>query len=341
MKLLIVGSDKIFAIENFYVKYLREDGIEVLNFSAQTIFYDYYQKNIYNKLIFKAGLSNIYYRINKLFKQQVEKFKPDAILVFKGMEIFPESLKWARGKGIKLINYNPDNPFLFSGKGSGNVNIKNSIALYDLHLTYNLDVKKEIETAYKIATAILPFGFDINDELLRKCIAQQEVVKLCFLGNPDKYRGDFLNKLAEQGIELDVYGNDWHKFVKHPNIKIFKPIYGENFWLALRKYRVQLNLMRPHNPDSHNMRSFEVPGVGGIQLAPTTPDHHIYFETNKEIFLYANIEECISQIKKILSLSTDEANIVREQARKRSLFDGYTYKNRSKQLLKEIRKLYQ
>ncbi len=341
LKILVVGSAEVWAIENYYVKYLKEEGVKVSRYSAQTAFYKYYQKNIFNKLLFKAGLSGIYNTINKEFKEQVEKFKPDAILVFKGMEIFSQSLQWAKDKGIKLINYNPDNPFVFSGKGSGNIHLKNSIALYDLHLTYNLDVKKEMEASYNIPTEILPFGFDISDELFKKCSSQKEVLKACFLGNPDIYRGEFLTRLAEQGIELDVYGNDWHKFVNHSNINISKPVYGEDFWLALRRYRVQLNLMRPHNLDSHNMRSFEVPGVGGIQLAPVTPDHQLYFEADKEIFLYTDTKESVNQIKKILSLSQGEANTIREQARQRSLLSGYTYKDRSKQVLLRIEKLYE
>jgi spore maturation protein CgeB len=340
LRILVLGSAEVWAIENYYVKYLKEEGIEVAHFSAQTAFYAYYQKNIFNKLIFKLGLSGIYHKINREFKQQVQNFKPDAILVFKGMEISPQSLQWAKGEGIKLINYNPDNPFVFSGKGSGNVYLKNSIALYDLHLTYNLDVKKKMESSYNIPTAILPFGFDISDELFKRSSLQKEILKACFLGNPDIYRAEFLTRLAEEGIELDVYGNDWHKFVSHPNIKISKPVYEENFWLILRKYRVQLNLMRPHNLDSHNMRSFEVPGIGGIQLAPATPDHQLYFDVDKEIFLYTDTKESISQIKKILSLSPEEANVIREQARKRSLLSGYTYKDRSKQLLQQIRKIF-
>ncbi|MGI8582084.1 MAG: glycosyltransferase family protein [Chitinophagaceae bacterium] len=257
------------------------------------------------------------------------------------MEIFPQSLKWAKNKNIKLINYNPDNPFVFSGKGSGNSNVKVSMPLYDLHLTYNTDVKKAMESIYKIPTEILPFGFDISDALFNKCSMQQELNKVCFLGNPDIYRGKFLQKLAEEGIELDVYGNHWQKFVNHRNIKIFAPVYGDYFWLTLRKYRIQLNLMRPHNLNTHNMRSFEVPGVGGIQLAPDTPDHHTYFEPCKEIFLYTDIKNCVIQIKNILSLRIIDADKIREQARLRSLRSGYTYKNRASQALKYIRASYE
>lgn len=340
-KILIIGSAESWAIENFYVKYLKEQNIKIFRFSAQTLFYEYYGKSVLNKLIFKLGLSGIYKDVNKKLKNEVEKVNPDAIWVFKGMEIFPKSLQWAKHRNIKLINYNPDNPFIFSGKGSGNSNIKQSIELYNLHFTYDSYVKKRISDTYKIPVEILPFGFDIDDKLFERCCAQEEIVKVCFLGNPDIDRSRFIYKLAEEGIELDIYGRDWEKYINHPNIKVFEPALGENFWLVLRKYRVQLNLMRLHNPNSHNMRSFEVPGVGGIQLAPTTVDHQMYFESEKEIFLYTGVDECVDQIKKILALSETAANNIRERARYRSLQSGYTYKDRSIQAIQQIWKLYE
>ena len=341
MKLFIVGSDKIYAIENYYVKHLKVSGVEVFHFPAQTIFYDYYLKSILNKIIYKFNLSNITKKINNEFRKEVIKFKPDVIWIFKGMEIFPESIEWAKGKGIAFVNYNPDNPFIFSGKGSGNLNVRNSIHLYDLHLTYNNTVKNEISNKYKISTRILPFGFDLSDEVFKECCLEMEIMKTCFLGNPDIHRSSFLLKLAEQGIKIDIYGSNWNKFLKHPNIKIFMPVFGTEVWKTLRKYRVQLNLMRLHNPDSHNMRSFEIPGVGGIQLAPNTDDHRMYFEPNKEIFLFENVEECKTKILLLLNLPLEEAKEIRFNSRKRSLISEYSYQHRSEQALSYINAIYE
>jgi spore maturation protein CgeB len=333
MRLFIVGSDKIYAIENFYVKYLRQEGVEVFQFTAQTYFYDYYQKNILNKLIFKAGLSHILHRINKKFKQSVTEFRPDVIWVFKGMEIFPASLRWAKQLNIKLVNYNADNPFIFTGKGSGNKNVTRSISLFDMHLTYNTAVQKQMEADYGIPTEILPFGFDIDVPLFEKCTQQQEILKVCFLGNPDTSRALFLEQLAARGIAMDVFGNDWEKFVRHTNISTHSPVYGDDLWLTLRRYRVQLNLMRLHNPDTHNMRSFELAGVGAIQLAPATIDHQTWFEPGKEIFVYNGLADCIAQVNTILSLSKEAAASIRRNARSRSVNSGYQYKDRAVQAL--------
>jgi spore maturation protein CgeB len=339
LKIIIVGSDKIYAIENHYVKYLREKGAEILHFSAQSIFYDYYQRNTLNKLLFRSNLSGIYSTINKQFKKLVENERPDVIWIFKGMEIFPESLEWAKKRRIKLVNYNPDNPFLFSGRGSGNSNITRSIAIYDLHFTYNLAVKKRIESELNIKTSLLPFGFDISDTLYEDCEREEEILASCFLGNPDRLRADFILGMAQAGIEMCVYGKDWNNFISHPGVRIYSPVYGAELWKILRRYRVQLNLMRLHNEDSHNMRTFEVPGVGGIMVAPDTQEHRLFFENEKEVFLFKNVADCVRQTQKLLELSTVNALKIRDAARMRSLNSGYSYKSRSSQALSVLERL--
>jgi hypothetical protein len=336
MRLLLVGSDKVTAIENYYVRYLKESGEHVQFFAAQSIFYDFYLTGTLHKVLFRAGISGIYHRINKQFLDLVAASRPDLIFVFKGMEIFPGSLKKLKQSGIKLVNYNPDNPFLFSGRGSGNKNVTDSIPLYDLHLTYDNDIREQMIRNYKIPTRILPFGFDIDDQLYAACIAQPEINKVCFLGNPDAQRAAFILALAEN-CPVDVYGQNWTRFPTHKNVTIHAPVYGDELWKTLYRYRVQLNLMRPHNPNSHNMRSFEVPGVGGIGLFPYTNDHATYFNPGAEVFLYRNMDECIKWCHHLLSLDRNEANVIRTAARSKSLQAGYSYRNRALQALQAIK----
>lgn len=336
---MIAGSDNIFAIENFYVKYFRESGVDVKVFPSQTIFDDYYKSSLLNKLLFKTGISSHYKNINAKFKRAVVELKPEIIWVFKGMELLPSSLIWAKKQGIKLVNYNPDNPFLFSGKGSGNKNVTDSIPLYDLHLTYCTLIKNEVEKKYHLPAEYLPFGFEVEDEVFKLCKAEVEIIRPAFVGNPDGDRAAFIEQLARQSILIDVYGIGWNKYLSHPNISTFEKVSEIDFWKTLRKYRVQLNLMRPHNPNSHNMRSFEIPGIGGIMLAPDTPDHQNYFVPDKEIFLFGDLNTCVQKINYLLGLNANDANTIRENARKKSLEGGYTYKDRSKQALTAIQNL--
>ena len=121
MKILMVGSDHVWSIERIYYKWLLYWQQEVQLFPAQNEFYAYYQRSLLNKLIYRAGLSRIIPRINAHLRDAVARFRPDAVLVFKGMEVQPATLKWLREQGIFLANFNPDNPFVFSGAGSANL----------------------------------------------------------------------------------------------------------------------------------------------------------------------------------------------------------------------------
>ena len=339
MRLMIVGSDKIYAIENFYLKYLRELGVEAEIFTAQNYFYEYYNRSIFNKIMYRMSLSGIIRKINQVFKESIKRFNPEIIWVFKGMEISPGSLIWAKERNIKLVNYNPDNPFIFSGKGSGNSNVTKSIPLYDLHFTYNLEVQRKLETDLHVKTAFLPFGFDLSDELFNICSNQGEILKVCFLGNPDDGRVEFINGLVSKGIKIDVYGNHWERYFKNESVSIHGPVYGDEFWMVLRRYRVQLNLMRIHNLNSHNMRSFEVPGVGGIMLAPKTAEHQILFEDRKQCFLFTEAEDAAKLAGDLLKLPKEEAEFIRQNARTWSLEKGYSYKKRAEFVYGELSRL--
>ena len=336
MKILIIGSLSNYAIERYFNKYLNNRthlDVECKVFVAQDLFLDYYNKSLANKIIFRLGHEAIYKSINIKLKNFIEDYQPDIIWVFKGMEVFPETLKWAKEKHIKLINFNPDNPFIFTGSGSGNSNVSRSIGLYDIHFTYNHNTKKELEKKYKIPTFWLPFGYDISEVQYQDALRENEILKTCFIGTPDFTRVEFLKEIAKSGIKVDLFGNHWKNHVNHKNFTIHPAVYGNELLAHLHKYRIQLNPLRIHNVDSHGMRSFEVPGIGGLMLAPRTTEHVKFFEEGKESFFYSTTHEAISRINEILALTSEETTMLRKNARQRCITSGYSYENRTEEVL--------
>jgi spore maturation protein CgeB len=81
------------------------------------------------------------------------------------------------------------------------------------------------------------------------------------------------------------------------------------------------------------MRTFEIPAIGGIQLAPETEEHALFFEADEEIFFYRQKNDCHEKIIHLLSLSEDQINKFRNQARQRCILSGYSYKDRARQVL--------
>jgi spore maturation protein CgeB len=140
-----------------------------------------------------------------------------------------------------------------------------------------------------------------------------------------------LLNLLKAGFEVDVYGHGWKRtrLAIRKNIRIHEAVYGQAYWNKLRQYRVQLNIFRKHNLGSHNMRTFEIPAVGGIQLTPFSEEQAGFFEENKEIFFYRDIGELEDKCRYLLDLPGKEVNAIREAARRRSATSGYTYRDRS------------
>ncbi len=340
MKILLVGSNFKYGIEQYYIKHLREMGCEIIHYPAQDIIMQDRSRNIFTKILFKTGLHQGYRNINIKLIRIAEQEKPDVIWIFKGMEIFPETLMKLRGN-FKLANYNPDHPYIIAGSGSGNKNVTRSVGIYHLHFCYNSILQKQIESRFKIPAVFLPFGFELSSSEYTNACSRPEINKICFIGNPDKTRSGIISVLAKEGFEVDVYGHGWNRSAlsRLKNVTRFDAVYGSEFWEKLRQYRVQLNIFRKHNIDSHNMRSFEIPAVGGIQLTPYSREQAGFFSGDNEVFFYKTFPDMLDKVKELTHFPADKIKFFRDAARARSVSSGYSYKDRALTVYENFKKL--
>jgi len=310
---------------------LKDLGADIYQYPAHDIISNYYSKSLFNKILFRTKIKTGYKSVNKQLLIVAEEYKPDVIWIFKGMEIFPSTLRLLREK-YKIANYNPDHPFIIANRASGNKNVVNSVGLYHLHFCYHSQLQTKIETEFGIPTVFLPFAYDTTDLVYTNQREVEEINRVCFQANPDSYRVEKVQFLTDNGIEVDVYGHGWYKtHLKNNNkVTIFPIASRSEFWYLNQKYRVQLNLFRKYNYGSHNMRTFEIPAVGGIQLTPYSEEQASFFEQNKEIFFFKDDEDMVVQVKKLISSSQEEISQIRTAARKRSMESGYSFKDRSK-----------
>lgn len=331
----MVGSDYQWSLERIYIRHLRSWGLEVELFAAQNMFLDHYNKSLLNKVMYKLGASGILKSVNDRLMKTIEQYRPEVVWVFKGMEILPETLVKIKQQGILLANYNPDNPFLFSGSGSGNKNVTNSIGLFDIHFSYDRHIRQRIESEFKLPCVNLPFGFELEEKVYQSCLSQKEIKKIGFIGNPDRQRADFIRQLAGF-FDIDVYGHGWDQAISHKRVTSFDAVYGEDYWHKLYCYRAQINLMRPHNPDSHNMRSFEIVGVGGLGVYPATSDHVAYFGRDNLAILYTDMEDCVKKVESLLTMNDSDVMAWRKRIRQTALNEGFDYHSRARIFIDSI-----
>lgn len=278
---------------------------------------------------FAPGLA--FAEANRQLLAEAKAFRPDVIWLFKGMEVYPRTLDRLREQGSTLVNYNADHPFRYFSRGSGNENVRRSICNYDLHLTYSQAIARELAEQYgDLNVGIVPFGHDVDDALYQRISTDDETLRVCFLGNPDDHRASEIKVLLEAGLPVDVYGHQWDRFLTPAaNLVIHGQATGEDMYRTLHRYRVQLNFFRPHNADSHNMRSFEAPASGAIMLAQDSVEHRIFFEPGREAFFFQSRVEMTDLARALLAMPRAEAEAVRRAARQRSVVSKYSYRDRA------------
>jgi spore maturation protein CgeB len=341
MRILIVGSNLPWAIERHFVKYLIQNGADVSLYPAGDIVFDYHSRNIFNKLLFKTKLKTSYREVSDGLVDMANEFKPDVIWIFKGMEIYPKTLAVLKKQGFKLANFNPDHPFIISSRGSGNKNVSDSVGLYNLHFCYHLKLQKEIEERFNIPAIFLPFAYEDSELVYTDPNFIKEINRVCFQGNPDQYRIKIVSLLAANGFPVDVYGIGWEKtkLAKISNVQIHDIASRPDFWRKNQEYRLQLNLFRQYNVGSHNMRTFEIPAVGGIQLTEYSDEQAKFFKEDVEIFFFRNEKDLVDKVDKILKMSDSEIRSLRNNARKRSLTSGYSFADRALTVYNAFKKL--
>ena len=337
MKVLIVGSDEVWALENAYLKVFKKH-CDCSLFNAHGIFLKYHKASLINKVSYRLGVSSILKKINAELLQVANSKKPDVIFIFKGMEIFPQTLVKLNEIGIKLVNYNGDHPFEHFAKGSGNKNVYDSIGLYDLHFSYSKKIVERIQKEFNIKAKWLPFGYYKS---IAPDTASQLKNKVCFIGNPDNDRIRIINLLLEDGIEVDVYGSQWDKWdlKKGENLQTFPLLYKDDFNKTARDYKLHLNIFRPHNVGSHNMRTFEMPALGCVMMSPDSDEHRILFEEGKEMFFYSSEKELLLKTREALRFSIKKIRDIQSNAYERSISSGYSYNDRAEYAFTEINKL--
>ena len=136
LKIVITGSSLESSMTRSLYRSFLKLGCKVKLFDESGL-YDkssFLTRNRYaNRILWKHFSSSL----NSLLIKTIHSYKPDLLLVLKGIFIKPRTLKNIKDtSGTILFNFNPDNPFNTSQRGSTNGWIVKSIPSYDAYLTW-------------------------------------------------------------------------------------------------------------------------------------------------------------------------------------------------------------
>ena len=297
---------------------------------------------IKGRLLSRLLPSSITRRSTALLMEAAKTSKPDFVIIIKGVYISPDAIQQLRTQGIIVINYNPDHPIHFDSIASGNTNIRQALIHYHLIYTYSEEIRKEVlQYALGANVKVLPFGFEPSEYNSNDLRQSRRINKVCFVGTADAARKKVIEAILKAGFRIDVYGCGYESLRKvHQNhLQIQAPVFGNTYNSVLQSYDAQLNIFRRQNHNAHNMRTFEIPAVGGIQVSEYSEQCASFFTPGKEIFMYEDESTLMNTLEQLVSQS-DASNLeCRDAARKRCLNADYSYKERARQLLSDLHAL--
>jgi hypothetical protein len=262
--------------------------------------------------------------IRREFRRRVEVLAEngpaDLVLVVKGAFLDPRSIDHLRLLfDSPVVCWNPDSPFdnAISNCGAG---IPRAIGSYDAYVTWSDDVAGHL-SAIAARVLVIPFAWD--PDIMRPTAGHGVAAsRIVFIGTATSERSAWLESLAH--LRPMVFGDRWPKI---EGVDIRDPVRGIEFCRIVGEAKWNLNLLRPQNARSHNMRTFELLGAGGNQVAPQTDDHRRFLSGDSRTVLFQSQEELESILR---------SDPCERPPRLPDLIQGHTYADRTNQLLTDL-----
>jgi hypothetical protein len=244
----------------------------------------------------------------------------DLVLVFKGALLDARSVDYLRLRfGSPVVCWNPDSPFddAVSNRGAG---ILKAIAAYDAYITWADDVAERLR-ARAARVLVIPFAWDpeIMQPAKGRGVAADRIV---FIGTGTPDRAAMIQSLAH--LRPMVFGTRWPKI---EGADIRPPVHRMEFCGIVGEARWNINLLRRQNARSHNMRTFELVGAGGVQVAPRTHDHLRFLGGDTRTALFQTWEELESILR---------SDPCERPPRPPALLEGHTYRDRAHRILADL-----
>ena len=246
----------------------------------------------------------------------------EIVLVIKGAFIDSHTIDYLRMRfDSPVVCWNPDSPFdrAISNHGAG---IRSAIAAYDAYITWAHDIAEHLLPMARVV--VIPFAWD--PELMPPTPGHGVAAgRIVFIGTGSRERCERLTGLAH--LRPMVFGTQWPVI---EGLEIRPPVRGLSFCRIVGEAKWNLNLLRPQNARSHNMRTFELVGAGGTQVAPYTDDHQRFLGSDSQTVLFRTSRE----LEDILRSDPTE-----HPPRHPALLKEHTYTDRARQLLNALKLL--
>jgi spore maturation protein CgeB len=263
------------------------------------------------------------------------------IFIFKGMQFSLQVLQQCRRLAPYAIwvNINPDDPYNLESRAASNSNVMQSRTFYDVYCIWSHLISNKLRADGCKRVLYLPFGYDETFHQPHATSKLDSEAPVSFIGTWDRERELILAQLA--GYNVCIHGPNWGRASSHfplrDSLSYLYVNFGSEMSSIMSSSAICLNLLRPQNRGSHNMRTFEIPAMGGLMLTNRTEEQQELFPENEACYMYGDFDELKSKIDYILANKSDAHRV---RARGIALVRTHSYTNRARDLLQQLAIMY-
>jgi spore maturation protein CgeB len=329
-KILIIGSKKKYSLEKSYQRAFKSLGVKKICFFSNDLYFYLYT------VLSSLKLNFLYFFISFYLKKNLNSFlrkikSIDIIIIFKGMELNKEDLVKLRTKypASKIINIYTDDPYNMSSPATSSDLLLDLIPVYDFFFIWSKKIRDKLKKNYNFYKNFyyLPFGYDsFLHEYTKKKIDKKYI---SFIASGDNYRENFLKKINK--YKINIFGNSWG--LNSTNHVVRRFVHGLQLSRIISESFISINILRKQNQGSHNMKTFEIPAMGGLLVTTRSYEQNVFFPENKASVMFSNAKELQDKIDFLLN---NEKIAMKIRNKGFELSKKHSYINRAKYLLNII-----
>jgi len=264
-------------------------------------------RKIFKELFVFSFKNEFYYNgiesLNKKFLELIKTEKPDYLLACPAYyELYPETLIQIKkiNPKMKTIIWFGDDEFRFDDFSR----------YYGIFFDYILTVKKEMDVYHADNLMNAQFMIGVNPKYHCE-LKIPKIYDVTFIGTPVADRYDYIKFLKENGVNIALFGGDWHDYADLQNIYhgFLEP---DDFIKVINQSKINLNFSKTFfNLSQMKGRPIEMLACNAFVLNEYT-NRTIDYLVNKKEINFSSKEELLKKIKYYLNHREEREKFAKE-----------------------------
>ncbi|MGA8428588.1 MAG: glycosyltransferase [Candidatus Sulfotelmatobacter sp.] len=341
-KVLVIGTTDEGSLPESYARAFERLGMEVVR-------YDFVRairnagRFAGNRVLRRALRSRLWNTVNRETAEVAQSVRPALIFGVKCTYLHPETVRQIRkSTGVPFVNHYPDHPYIGIPWDPREASVQRRDLIevfrqYDVLFMWERSLVERLRRD-GVEAKYLPFAVDpelfhpqsVDEGLLcETCHATHDTA---FVATYTRFRCAEVAKIRHHTVA--IWGNNWPRKWRTltGEHRAHAPVWGKVVGDIYARAAVSLNVLNAENLGGPNMRTFEIPGSGGVMLARYSAAQDEFFPDNEAAVYYRSPEEIDDKIE-LLMRDCELRTCIRKNAAR--LAAEQTYDVRAAQVLRE------